>query len=231
MSTKQSLFPRHTRVDDFGPDEDYEDGEEASYVTLDLGGTEPTLVPNSSSYRLIGLDTPTPYLQLSGTILKGTHDNLLGTELLFANSECESPSSSTVSHLANTSQRISFRAVQLRKKDATPAPTKRKGKGRGEGVIDLTDDRVVERMTGKLPKERRKRGSKKKGDEANEEEVADAEGGDGDVAEASAPKPKRRTPARRASTRGKESGGSKGKGKTRAEESDSDDDDEWVGDD
>ena len=105
MSTKQSLFPRHNRVDDFGPDEDYEDGEEASYVTLDLGGTEPTLVPNSSSYRLIvgrafsarytdmnilkGLDTPTPYLQLSGTILKGTHDNLLGTELLFANSECE----------------------------------------------------------------------------------------------------------------------------------------------
>ncbi|KAL1678742.1 hypothetical protein EV122DRAFT_211408 [Schizophyllum commune] len=226
MSTKQSLFPRHTRVDDFGPDEDYEDSEE-TYVTLDLGGTEPTLVPNSSSYRLIGLDTPTPYLQLSGTILKGTHDNLLGTELLFANSECEStPSSSTVSHLANTSQRISFRAVQLRKKDATPAPTKRKGKGRGEGVIDLTDDRVVERMTGKLPKERRKRGPKKKGDEANEEEVADAEGGEGDGAEASASKPKRRAPVRRAV-----GGKGKGKGKTRAEESDSDDDDEWVGDD
>ncbi|KAI5885119.1 uncharacterized protein SCHCODRAFT_02521476 [Schizophyllum commune H4-8] len=226
MATKQSLFPRYTRVDDFGPDEDYEDGEETSYVTLDLGGTEPTLVPNSSSYRLIGLDTPTPYLQLSGTILKGIHDNLLGTELLFANSECESPSNSTISHLANTSQRISFRAVQLRKKDATPAPTKRKGKGRGEGVIDLTDNRVVERMTGKLPKERRKRGPKKKGDDANEDEVAEAEGGDGDGAEPSASQPKRRAPARRASTRT-----SKGKGKARAEESDSDDDDEWVGDD
>ena len=30
-----------------------------------------------------GLDTPTPFLQLSGTIFQGTHQSLLGTELLF----------------------------------------------------------------------------------------------------------------------------------------------------
>lgn len=80
-----------------GEESEYE--EEIEYVVLDLGNTEPTLVPSSQTYRLIvrttidiclifsesvqGLDTPTPYLQLSGTILQGRHENLLGSELLF----------------------------------------------------------------------------------------------------------------------------------------------------
>jgi len=33
---------------------------------------------------LQGLDTPTPFLQLSGTIFRGRHDNLLGSELIFS---------------------------------------------------------------------------------------------------------------------------------------------------
>ena len=97
------MIPGYKHVDSFGPDEDYETDEEIEYVTLDLGTIEPTLVPSSSTYRLIvstllecvqtrftcvvrvkkGLDTPTPYLQLSGTKLKGQHQSLLGTELLF----------------------------------------------------------------------------------------------------------------------------------------------------
>lgn len=46
-------------MESFGPDEDYEHlengeiDEEVVYVTLDLGQVEPTLVPSSSSYRLI----------------------------------------------------------------------------------------------------------------------------------------------------------------------------------
>ena len=32
---------------------------------------------------LQGLHTPTPFLQLSGTILRGRHNNLLGSELIF----------------------------------------------------------------------------------------------------------------------------------------------------
>ncbi len=31
-----------------------------------------------------GLDTPTPFLQLAGMVLKGRHKTLLGTELLFS---------------------------------------------------------------------------------------------------------------------------------------------------
>ena len=50
-----SLFPGYKHVESFGPDSEYEDGEEeeVEYVTLDLGTVEPTLVPSSSSYRLI----------------------------------------------------------------------------------------------------------------------------------------------------------------------------------
>ena len=48
-----SLVPGFKQVESFGPDEEYEDGEEVTYVTLDLGNVEPTLVPSASSYYLI----------------------------------------------------------------------------------------------------------------------------------------------------------------------------------
>ena len=99
MNAPSSLCPGYKQVEAFGPEEEYEDEEEVSYVVLDLGNVEPTLVPTSSTYKLIvsstilwggyllnpsqGLDTPTPFLQLQGTIFKGRHDLLLGTELLF----------------------------------------------------------------------------------------------------------------------------------------------------
>jgi hypothetical protein len=89
MSSEKRLAPGFRQVDAFDPDDNYECDEngnvieEVSYVTLDLGAVEPTLVPSSSTYRLIGLDTPTPFLQLSGTIFQGVHQSLLATELLF----------------------------------------------------------------------------------------------------------------------------------------------------
>ena len=54
-----TLIPGYVQVENFTNDEDYvqnEDGsveEEVVYVTLDLGQIEPTLVPSTSSYRLI----------------------------------------------------------------------------------------------------------------------------------------------------------------------------------
>lgn len=48
-----SLCPGYHQVDAFGSNEEYESEEEITYVTLDLGAVEPTLVPSSSSYRLI----------------------------------------------------------------------------------------------------------------------------------------------------------------------------------
>ena len=57
--SQHTLCPGYAHVSSFGPDEDYERDEdeeikeEVSYVTLDLGSVEPTLVPSSSNYRLI----------------------------------------------------------------------------------------------------------------------------------------------------------------------------------
>ena len=59
MSSDKRLAPGFRQVDAFGSDERYERDEngevieEISYVTLDLGAVEPTLVPSSSTYRLI----------------------------------------------------------------------------------------------------------------------------------------------------------------------------------
>ena len=49
-----TLVPGYKHVESFGPDEDYlDEEEEVSYVTLDLGVVEPTLLPSTSTYRLI----------------------------------------------------------------------------------------------------------------------------------------------------------------------------------
>lgn len=48
-----SLFNGYRQVDSFGPDEKYSSDDEEFYVTLDLGTVEPTLLPSSSTYRLV----------------------------------------------------------------------------------------------------------------------------------------------------------------------------------
>jgi len=59
MSSDKRLASGFRQVDAFDSDEYYERDEqgkvveEISYVTLDLGAVEPTLVPSSSTYRLI----------------------------------------------------------------------------------------------------------------------------------------------------------------------------------
>ena len=53
IQTTTMLIPGYKQVEQFGPDEEYEEEEEVHYVTLDLGAVEPTLLPNCSTYRLI----------------------------------------------------------------------------------------------------------------------------------------------------------------------------------
>ncbi|KAG6819792.1 hypothetical protein H0H93_008644 [Arthromyces matolae] len=173
MSSSSSLCPGFKQVDAFGPDDDYED-EEVAYVTLDLGNIEPTLVPSSSVYRLIGLDTPTPFLQLSGTILKGRHETLLGTELLFTDGKDPNDGSKrAVNHVASTEQRICFREVRLVPKGTAPAPsTSSKGKNKETAAFEGWEveaeaaSHMVDRITGKnAPRSRapRKSTTSKKG--------------------------------------------------------------------
>ncbi|KAF8493736.1 hypothetical protein F5888DRAFT_1806062 [Russula emetica] len=181
MSSEKRLAPGFRQVDAFDPDDTYECDEngnvveEVSYVTLDLGAVEPTLVPSSSTYRLIGLDTPTPFLQLSGTIFQGVHQSLLGTELLFTEDKgLDDQTRRKVTHLANTSQRIRFKQVEVRPKGAPPheseGPSTR-GKGRGARTKQKSnavgDDNIVDLITGNVDpgdlSPPRRRGGKVKG--------------------------------------------------------------------
>ncbi|KAA1470762.1 hypothetical protein DENSPDRAFT_73338 [Dentipellis sp. KUC8613] len=142
--SRESLVPGYRQVESFGPDDDYErtaEGdieEEVSYITLDLGNVEPTLVPSSSTYRLIGLDTPHPFLQLAGTVFKGRHQDLLGTELIFADAQGNADASQkSVVHLANTEQRVQFKEVELKPRNSAEqasAAGSRKGKGKEKAV-------------------------------------------------------------------------------------------------
>ncbi|KAK0234832.1 hypothetical protein EDD85DRAFT_845533 [Armillaria nabsnona] len=127
-----SLCPGYHQVTEFGPDDDYEEEEEIFYVTLELGNVEPSLVPSCDSYHLVGLDTPTPFLQLVGTVLKGRHETLLGMELLFSEHSLED----TVSYMESTQVRF-----------------EEKGKAKADAC-----QLVLDRITGKLaPLPRRRR--------------------------------------------------------------------------
>ncbi|KAJ3500157.1 hypothetical protein NLJ89_g9918 [Agrocybe chaxingu] len=91
-----------------------------------------------------GLDTPTPFLQLQGTILQGRHDLLLGTELLFTDDKDTHGSKRSVSHVGTTEQRIAFQEVTLTPKKP-PGP---------EIIVDFVTppaedlDQKIDRMTG-----------------------------------------------------------------------------------
>jgi hypothetical protein len=104
-SDATSLCPRFKQVEEFGPDEEYEDEETFYAQLLWISATSNPRcyqrpqsidllcvsldVPDEASLiqRTQGLDTPSPFLQLSGTIFKGQHDSLLGTEILFTDAK------------------------------------------------------------------------------------------------------------------------------------------------
>jgi hypothetical protein len=59
MHSRSALFPGYSQVERFETEDEYvrneagELAEEVSFVTLDVGNVEPTLLPSSSTYRLI----------------------------------------------------------------------------------------------------------------------------------------------------------------------------------
>ncbi|KAF7291468.1 TFIIIC-sub6 domain-containing protein [Mycena kentingensis (nom. inval.)] len=177
MSTQFStLVPHYTHVDSFSADDDYDDEEEVFYVTLDLGGAvDSALIPSSQSYRLIGLDTPTPFLQISGAVFRGRHDELLGTELLFTDKESADWSKRTIAHVANTERRIAFTEVHLKPKTPMAAPHEMLLPGQAVFAIqtDLGEPRPdidLDRLVGKTgPTTTRKRREKPKDGEAGQE--------------------------------------------------------------
>lgn len=164
----------YEHVDEFGDDDEYED-EEVVYLTLDLGTVHPTLLSSSSSYKLIGLETETPFLQLSGTIFKGQHNSLLGTELLFTEDDRNKKS---LSFIASTKSRICFKEVQLVPKGTAEVTTKPKSRRTesvdpstilGEGTSEAMS---TDRMTGKNPPATRARRSTRHPESVDPEQPA-----------------------------------------------------------
>lgn len=99
--------------------------EEITYLVLELGAVDPSLIPNCASMRLVGLETPTPFLQLGDSVFKGIHVSNLGTELLFNDATPDGPSRSLTLH-AQTEHKILFNPVMLTPKQAPepePEPT------------------------------------------------------------------------------------------------------------
>jgi hypothetical protein len=118
----------------------------------------------------------TPFLQLSGTVFQGTHQSLLGTELIFTEdkgwprryphgtpsliphlSDPQDQTRRKVSHLSNTSQRIRFKQVEVQPKGAPaelpPGPSAH-GKGKSASnkkkPITVDDDDVMDQITGNI---------------------------------------------------------------------------------
>ncbi|KAI8577159.1 hypothetical protein K450DRAFT_253122 [Umbelopsis ramanniana AG] len=111
---------------------------ETQYILLDLGENAPDDIvesgETSGGYSLIGLDTPTPYLQLGSEIYQGEFDETIGSNLFLEkvpkneggyipkaiNNEDRSFS---LSFAGATSKTIKFRKVNLTKKDeGAPIP-------------------------------------------------------------------------------------------------------------
>jgi hypothetical protein len=56
------------------------------YVILDTGprtSTQTLLSASSSGVKLIGMDTPTPFLRIGGLMFKGKHDLNVGSDMIF----------------------------------------------------------------------------------------------------------------------------------------------------
>ncbi|KAG8981542.1 hypothetical protein FRB95_007953 [Tulasnella sp. JGI-2019a] len=117
-----SILPGVTQVDRFDEEEDeYEYEYETSYATLDLRNIDQNILLNSSTFKLIGLDTPTPYLQLPGMTMRGEHDTLIGSEMIFSDGRDPTDRSRRfVVPLGTTSTRTTFKPVELRQKVVVP---------------------------------------------------------------------------------------------------------------
>ena len=73
-------FENKQMADGGDDDEDHED----VFILLELPDTPANFLSSNTSYSLIGLDTPTPVLKIGSAVFRGTHEDVLGTHLVFS---------------------------------------------------------------------------------------------------------------------------------------------------
>lgn len=144
-------------------------------------------------------------MQLSGTILKGRHDSLLGTELIFTDGkgvlislartltrsytprvDPHDSSKKSMTYVASAEQRICFREVRLQPKGSAPPPDgKGKGKEREQGQVEAWDKEaeaaafLVDRVSGKnvvRARSGRRRGRLRMREQEEQEDGEEGEG-------------------------------------------------------
>jgi hypothetical protein len=141
-----------------------------------------------------GLDTPTPFLQLSVTIWKGQHDSLIGSEIIFTEEKGVYPpltdayctygltptanetdrSKKSVIPVTITEQRIRFNEVQLKPK-SSESPSDLFIHEKSGPTADTSNIRpnIVDRITGKyVPEPTRAARGKGKGKKKGKQKAA-----------------------------------------------------------
>ncbi|KAL3899933.1 MAG: hypothetical protein SGCHY_001699 [Lobulomycetales sp.] len=121
MPSRQEQEPERTPPAADSQDDQYT--LETEYIVMDLG---PVAAPHLEAVRhagsagatvkLIGIDTPTPFLQLGDAVYRGKHDLAVGCDLLLE----RSMSGASVFAGVN-SRRMSFTQVALKKKNQAAA--------------------------------------------------------------------------------------------------------------
>ncbi|KAK1219252.1 hypothetical protein PQX77_018018 [Marasmius sp. AFHP31] len=114
-------------------------------------------------------------MQLSGTILKGQHDTLIGSELLFMESkaveEDQNRSKRHLAYVGMTSQRLRFKEVQLRSKQASHSQGSLDGQAESGGkqpdlnsmeIDDMGSEKAEPAIAGKKKRGRRTKGEREK---------------------------------------------------------------------
>ncbi|QRV99798.1 transcription factor TFIIIC subunit [Ceratobasidium sp. AG-Ba] len=86
--------------------------EETVYLSLELGAVDPNLLPHCASMRLVGLETPTPFLQLGDSVFRGLHVSTLGTELVFDDASPDGTTRS-IRSFAHIEYKVLFSPVTL----------------------------------------------------------------------------------------------------------------------
>ncbi|KAG2178271.1 hypothetical protein INT43_003524 [Umbelopsis isabellina] len=96
---------------------------ETQYIILDVGDTVSDDIIESAQASggcsLVGLDTPTPFLQLGTDVYQGQHDETIGTRGV----AIEEDDDYKLQYVASTTKTIQFRKVELTKKDPTARDT------------------------------------------------------------------------------------------------------------
>lgn len=80
MENAAAVPPPHGAIQGGDDDDEYEE----FFVVLELPEGH---LSQDETYQLIGLDTPTPVLKLGNAVFRGSHEDVLGTHLVFSDAE------------------------------------------------------------------------------------------------------------------------------------------------